>query len=281
MEVRLAVEGAPGGGECEDYAFSIGGLVGVLDGATIPAGVESGCVHSTAWYVRALAGRLAAAYVGLAAAAPLASLLDVAISTVREDHGGTCDLDHPGTPAATVCLVRAAGERLDYLVLCDSPLALDFGERVDVVNDERFSIVAADIRARALVRGGVGTDAQAERQHWSALQRQERVNRPGSYWIAAADPRAAREAVVGSVPLVGEGGVRRAALLTDGASCIVDRFGAMDWPELLTVLTNEGPAELIRQVRRAERADGAGLAQPRYKRHDDAAAAVCLFNQEG
>jgi hypothetical protein len=214
-------------------------------------------------------------------AAPLAELLAGAISSVRDDHGGTCDLSHPGTPAATVCLVREARERLDYLVLCDSPLVLDLGDRVDVVNDERFSAVAADIRAAALVRGGVGTDAQVERQRWSALQRQERVNQSGSYWIAAADPRAAAEAVIGAVSLRGEGRARRAALLTDGASCAVDRFGIMDWPELLAVVTNDGPAELIRRVRAFERADRSGLARPRYKQHDDAAVAVCLFNQEG
>jgi NUDIX domain len=37
----------------------------------------------------------------------------------------------------TVCLVREAGDRVDYLVLCDSPLVLDLGDQVDVVNDDQ------------------------------------------------------------------------------------------------------------------------------------------------
>lgn len=149
-----------------------------------------------------------------------------------------------------------------------------------MVTDDRFSRVIAEVRAAALLRGGVGTDAQADRQRWSAEQRQQLVNKAGSYWIAAADPAAAGESIVGSAPLQGRQRLRRAALLTDGASCAVDRFGILDWAGLMTVLANEGPAELIRLVREAERTDETGAALPRYKRHDDAAAAVCLFNQE-
>jgi hypothetical protein len=45
------------------------------------------------------------------------------------------------------------------------------------------------------------------------------------------------------------------------------------------VLTDHGPHELIRRVRAAEHADHDGHARPRYKRHDDAAAALCLFEE--
>ena len=37
----------------------------------------------------------------------LAAALAAAIADVRDRHAGTCDLDHPATPAATVTAVRA------------------------------------------------------------------------------------------------------------------------------------------------------------------------------
>ena len=49
---------APGRPVNEDYAFAVPGLVGVLDGVSDPVGLDTGCVHGTAWYVRRLAARI-------------------------------------------------------------------------------------------------------------------------------------------------------------------------------------------------------------------------------
>ncbi|GAB1689713.1 hypothetical protein [Krasilnikovia sp. M28-CT-15] len=69
-------------------------------------------------------------------------------------------------------------------------------------------------------------------------------------------------------------------MLTDGASAAVDQYQLLDWRGLLDVLTDHGPHELIRRVREAETADGDGHARRRYKRHDDASAALCLFEED-
>jgi len=42
-------------------------------------------------------------------------------------------------------------------------------------------------------------------------------------------------------------------------------------------LATAGPAQLIGQVRAAEYAAHLDDARPRYKRHDDVTAALCLF----
>ncbi|MCO5985425.1 hypothetical protein NE235_04810 [Actinoallomurus spadix] len=92
--------------------------------------------------------------------------------------------------------------------------------------------------------------------------------------FAAADPRVAGRALTGSVPLPE---LRRAALLTDGATRAVDAFGLADWPQTLATLGERGPAALIEQVREAERSDPDGRRWPRHKRHDDATVAYCEF----
>jgi hypothetical protein len=106
-----------------------------------------------------------------------------------------------------------------------------------------------------------------------AAQRPVR-NRPGGYWIAGADPDAAGHALAGSVP---RDGLARAALLTDGASRFTEVLGLGDWPALLDVLEQAGPAGLIRRVRAAEDSDPAGVRWPRFKHHDDATAALCTW----
>ncbi|HEX6970527.1 MAG TPA: hypothetical protein VF174_17180 [Micromonosporaceae bacterium] len=273
MRVQLATEPAPGRAENEDNAFRAGPLVGILDGVTAPAGIETGCVHSPAWYVQRLTTRLTEA-AAASPGEPLPTILAEAIRRVRADHDGRCDLDNPATPAATACLIRDTGNRLDYLILADAFLITDNGDQVRAQTDHRFRNAVAELRRQALTPG-TGSEHRRE----LTRRKYQLTNQPRGYWIAAADPEAAHQAVTGSLPLTGPDRIRRAALLTDGTSCAVTDYQLMTWNGLLDLLTDHGPHELIRRVRHAENTDPDRHEHPRYKRHDDATAALCLFEE--
>jgi hypothetical protein len=102
-------------------------------------------------------------------------------------------------------------------------------------------------------------------------QRRHR-NHPDGFWVASTDPAAAQHALTGTVA---RDGLQRAAVLSDGATRLVDRFGLVDWPSFLTILAQQGPDAIIAQVRAAEHSDPDGRRWPRGKRHDDASAALC------
>ncbi|WDZ85618.1 hypothetical protein [Micromonospora cathayae] len=288
MQVRSASTASPDRLENEDLVLRFGPLVGVLDGATVPDGFDTGCVHGPVWYVRHLAARIGLAQAARPAAT-LMSNLAAAVLAVRADHGGVCDLDHPGTPSATVCLLREDGDRADFLVLCDSPLVLDVGGRIRVVSDDRLETALAELRsvARTVPAGGrddratVGGDDRAAaddpavRFRRAVTVQRERMNRTHGYWVAASDPEAAYHAVTGTVPLHGPDALRRAVLLSDGASSAVDQFGLFDWDGLLDLVTTAGPAALIERVRAAERDHPDRLR--RHKRSDDASVVLCEF----
>jgi hypothetical protein len=278
MEVSVASQPTPGRHTNGDFAFALPDLVGVLDGVSAPDPLDTGCHHGPSWYVRRLGAHIVAAH-RRRADVPLADLLAESIALTAADHDGTCDLLHPGTPASTVCLVRVSSNTLEYLVLCDSPLVVDRSGTVTVATDPRFAAAVADLRGSAL-RGThrIGSPEHAAAVRRVVTQQRARTNREDGYWIAAADPTAAHHAVTGTLPLTGADRVTRAALLTDGAASAVDQFHLYDWHGLLDVLTDAGPQELIRQVRAAEAADSGGLGSPRYKRHDDATAVLCLFD---
>jgi hypothetical protein len=225
----------------EDYAACGPGWAIILDGATAPRNVDSGCIHDVPWLVRHLAAGMLR---GLALGA--AELPDVLAEAIRETcnaHAGTCDLHNPDSPSSTAAMIRQRGDTLDYLVLGDSPVILRRGEDVQPVHDDRADHLP----------GG--------RPYSLALVREMR-NAPGGFWVASTNAQAAYEAISGSAD-----GVTEAALLTDGATRLHDRYGA-SWPDLLAVLREDGPAALIGRVREAERKDAA----PPGKRHDDATA---------
>jgi len=246
MRVRAASQAAPGRAENEDIAFHQSGLVGVLDGVSAPEGFTTGCRHTPGWYVRRLAARLAEGADDSSSA--LSDVLAAAITTVRSDHGGDCDLGNPASPAATVCLARATEDSLEYLVLSDATLVVQQDGGVHTVTDARFATVIGALNASFPPAPATRDDEFVRWRHAYFTRKYQLTNQPGGYWVASTVSDAGHQAVTGSFPLHGPGGVRHAALLTDGTSCAVDLFGLMDWPELLDVLRLKGPDELIRRV---------------------------------
>jgi hypothetical protein len=68
-------------------------------------------------------------------------------------------------------------------------------------------------------------------------------------------------------------------LLSDGASRLVDVFGLATWDELLVLLEESGPGELVRRVRAAEAADPQGRRWPRTKGSDDATPIYLVLDE--
>jgi hypothetical protein len=165
-------------------------------------------------------------------------------------------------------LLRAHDQGADYLALADATLLLDTADGLQVVSDERVNQFAGKER-EAANRVPTGSALKLRRRALLTRALRRARNRPGGYWVAAADPQAASQALTGSLP---SKTLQRAVLLSDGASRLVDPFQLATWEELLE---ESGPDELLRQVRAAEAADPEGRQWPRTKR-SDAAAAVYL-----
>lgn len=251
MDVTFATEATPGQVN-EDYVLASDSFVVVLDGVTVPRGVRTGCRHGVSWLVRTL-GALLVSGLSRTDVAPLDQLLAEAIDALRGRHGDTCDLTNPDSPSATVAMVRAGRDRLDYLVLCDSFVAIDEDDGLRVVTDDRTAHLPA----------------------YDAVSVARLRNDPGGFWVASTDPGAARHALTGSIPIHA---VRRVMVLTDGAGRLVERFGST-WAELFALAETGGPRAVIEAVRRNEHAPVEG-PRSRGKRFDDASLAYCVFRPE-
>jgi hypothetical protein len=78
--------------------------------------------------------------------------------------------------------------------------------------------------------------------------------------------------VTGSVP---RGDLNGAALLSNGASRIVDPYRLAEWPTVLDLLRTTGPNALLQWVREAETRDGSDGSLPGFRTPDDATVAYC------
>lgn len=245
-EVAAATRPAPGRAN-EDAYLAGPGFAAVLDGCTAPPGRDSGCVHDVPWFVAQLAANLAAG-MHCDGDADLSLILSQAIIRTRDGHRGSCDLSHPDSPSSTVTLLRRRAEYVDYLVLGDSPLVWReasgvaepvIDDRVEHLPDYTFDTVA---RMR---------------------------NHPDGFWVAAADPNAASQALQGSRPVAE---VSRALLLTDGASRLVERY-RRQWLDVLNLAERDGPESVARQ---AHEHDAVATAR-RGKQFDDATVVLCRW----
>jgi hypothetical protein len=268
MLVSLVTAPARPDRDNEDFASVTADTMILLDGAGTPSGSESGCIHGVAWFTRQLGAQLIAESAA-DTRRPLALCLARAIRHVRDLHKDTCDLTHPGTPSSTVVAVRLGADSAEYLVLADSVLVLDvIGADPVVVTDDREARIGRSHRASMDALPADSPEHGEALRHYVETLRKYR-NTEGGFWVAASDPSAAGHALTGSEP---RRTLRAAALLSDGASRLADRFRLTDWAGVLKLLGEEGPQELISQVRAAEHADPRGERWPRGKIHDDATA---------
>lgn len=254
----------------EDFVAASPRAAVVLDGLSAPPELGTGCRHGTPWFV----ARLGTELLGAATTSPdrlLSEILAVSIERVAALHSGTCDLRHPGTPQSTVAILRERDDVVDHLVIFDSVIVLDGPSGLSVHSDRRVDGFAQAEHLATRDHPVGSPEHQASVRALVAAQRPHRNTRAG-YWVAGADPQAGYEAVCGSRP---RSDTLRAALLSDGASALVEVYGLADWTKLLAILEADGPDELISLARGAEASDPLGARWPRYKRSDDATAVFC------
>jgi hypothetical protein len=205
-------------------------------------------------------------------------LADRTRTAVAALHCDTCDLNNPGTPCAAVGILRIGVEQVDTLALSDVSVVVDL---VDVGPQVTCDLSIEEIsgtepEAVAGLRFGTPEHVAALAalvEHQTATP-----NRPDGWWVAAADPDAARYAEVASYP---RSALRRAAVMSDGATRPVDQMGIYGWPEYLDLLDKLGPVGLISHVRSIESGDPDGDRYPRTKRHDDATVAQISVERAG
>jgi hypothetical protein len=137
-------------------------------------------------------------------------------------------------------------------------VVLDNAGTIDVIVDDRVDATATPER-RHVDQYPIGSAEKSRALVKLKIAELAARNRPGGFWIAAADPSVTTHAFTGQLdPLT----LRQAAVIPDGAARIVKVFGALDWPGLLDVVRTDGPAAVIRRVRSLEAGDPVGGIGP-------------------
>lgn len=271
-EPRIDVAEQPGVGidgrdrPTEDRVVLLPGAVVLADGATALWPTERG----GGWYADRLCAALAAGLTERPSAA-LADVLAGAIAGVAAEY----DLVPGAAPSSTVAMLRWTADRVDALVLADSPVVVFTDAGAEVLADDRIAALPrpGGYRGRLRAGGGFGPGhVDALRASGAATGRLRNV--PGGFWVAEADPAAAAQAATASWP---RAGLRAALLASDGVSCGVDDYQIFDWPGALALAADAGPAAVLARVRAAERADPDGARWPRPKPHDDQALVLVRF----
>ncbi|MFD4723054.1 protein phosphatase 2C domain-containing protein [Streptomyces sp. NPDC058423] len=269
MRVSFASSPRPGR-ENEDFVIASPDVAVVLDGAGIPDGLSTGCVHGVPWFVQQLGTDLHRR--ATEQQSSLTQCLADSIHHVRQLHASTCDLNDLMTPTATVAMARVRGKSFEWLALSDSTIVISGPDGLQAIADHRVSDVTASQRIG--MAASLERLSETDRRRKLAYAQRDVMNQADGYWVAGHDPKAAEEALTGTAPL---SDITAVALLTDGAARPVDDFHEMTWPEAMNQLEADGPQSLIDHTRAMENSDPKAERWPRGKRHDDATAVLLRF----
>lgn len=268
--MRVCIDTRPGSASPnEDWAAGTPTLAIVLDGLST-AGLSTGCQHGVPWYVAHLGGHLVANLAD--PARPLSDALAEALERVASLHS-YCDLKNPGTPSATVAILRHGHAVLDHLVLADSPIIFEGEQGYSIISDLRVDDILPELRAEVQRHETHTPEHSASLQRLVLAQRELR-NTTDGYWVAAANSDAAFNAFTGTTACRE---VRCAAVMSDGVSRLVTEYAMATWSEIFGTLRSGGPRALIDDVRKVEATDPTGRRWARYKSGDDATVAFCQF----
>lgn len=268
--VRTA-ERAAGGQPSQDRVVVLTRAAAVLDGASAPDPSE----RDGGWYAGQLAAELGHRLED--DTLDLATILADAIAAVAAGHRLL-----PGdSPSSTVTLLRWSDDRVDGLVLGDSPLVTVHTDgTTEEVVDDRLAYVAPGQRVAyhdRLAAGGGYDDTHRRLLRELVGEQRRHRNRPDGYWIAEADAVAARHAIVRSWPAAA---VSAALLATDGVSRGIGGYALPDWRSAYDLAASAGPRALLDAVRAPEEEDPDGRRWPRSKPHDDQALVVVVWDPE-
>ncbi|MBX7268148.1 hypothetical protein KIF24_20310 [Micromonospora sp. Llam7] len=242
----MATDAGHPGRTNEDFAGAVPAGMVLVDGAGGLAGVEEVCRHGVTWYATHLGGALLGA---LSQDRSLRDVLAESIERITDEHRDTCDVTHSISPHAAVAMLRFSGGLVEHLVLGDAVVVVGrAGAEPFVAHDPREVVIAQSFEARL---NGIPEGSDEYRS--LLLELRAHRNSPGGFWVAKDDPRVVDEAITGRCPA---DEVNATALLSNGASRLVDTFGLTGWAGLLHLLATDGPGEIIRRVREAEARDG-------------------------
>lgn len=258
----VTAERAGSGRPSQDRIFTTSNTVIVLDGASHPTPTA----RDGGWIAEQI-GRELRSRLATDPEADLQLAVAGAIAAVADTH----KLRAGESPSTTVSIARWTEDTLDVLVLCDSPvIVIDRSDTVHEIRDDRLRTVNDQLDRPA----GFADNRSA--WHRFLTQQREYRNVPGGYWVAEADPTAARHAVTATWPIAD---VAAVLAVTDGVSRGPDTYGVPDgWLEVYR-LAAQDPAAAIDAVHDAERSDPDGHRWPRSKRHDDKALAMVRFTR--
>lgn len=258
--LTIEIAQLPGGnGPSEDRVFVTPNAVIVLDGATQIRKLE----RDGGWIAQQLGQRLAD-HLTREPEAPPVDVLERSLV----DLVAAYDLEPRSAPSTTVNMARLTNCKVDVLVLCDSPVAVQLTDRrIQVVRDDRLQNVLRSIQ-RPPGRRNMRDPAWQR----AVAQFEARRNARGGFWVASADPQAAREAITRSFPLED---VVAVVSMTDGIAIGMDEYRSPpSWEEAITLATTVGPQTLVDLVHATEVLDADCTRWPRTKPHDDKALAV-------
>lgn len=188
--------------------------------------------------------------------------------------GLTLEASQELRPYATLVMSRLSPSKdyLDYLIVCDSTLAVVGPDQETVLSDPRIDATQPLAKAFELLRTGHDFQSEAYKEEmrniYKDTHRRLKNIDPDGFDVVGQDPSMIDRALKGHVAL---GPQDHVLLMSDGFTRAVDMLDIYkSYTDLKQSLETQGGEFIIDQIRASESADPAGRNHLRSSIHDDA-----------
>lgn len=175
-------------------------------------------------------------------------------------------------PSAAGLIVRLTGDDLEFVSLADCALLVEYQDghvqrfgaaaRTASISGNKHALLRSNAHTMSLQRAGL-RDTRLVKDR----EARSRLNLDPGYGVLSITPPPARYVVKGRIK---SKRIRRFLLASDGYMRLVDLFGLFDNHSLLQASFEQGPEQMMGQLRKLEEVDKECLAYPRTKVSDDA-----------
>lgn len=182
---------------------------------------------------------------------------------------GDSVLEKIDLPSASITLVRLVDDELEYFILGDCKLYVDYGEKLEIIHDDSVSKLDEQVfNAMLSIENFYSLDLHESLSQVSdqIISNRMKNNTSDGYWILSFDENAVKNAKKGKIKIDEN---TRFMIASDGYYSYSDKYKLVDERLLLDATFKNGIEKIVESLRNFESDSEKIRKIPRFKDKDD------------
>lgn len=178
------------------------------------------------------------------------------------------------TPSASIIIIKFHKTKVEYLLLGDCTLLLNYGNKNITIKDESVCRFDKEVFIKMNELNKIKELTLGEKKNKLLpliIKNRLKKNEEEGYWILEFDKNAVEKSIHGYINVEDE---VKIIMSSDGFSCAWDRYNIFEQDKIVEIGQHKGIEYIKENIRKLEKKDKIGISFPRFKESDDSS---CIY----